>query len=350
MTNRPAAAPKAFTMMELLVTIAVIGMMLAILMPGVQSARETARRSSCGNNLRQIGVALANFADARRRFPPGQYMDPSLASVAGNRVISWSAFFLEFLDQREVAPTWDAPPSVNPATPAPDGRLYLKALMGSVWNQRATSTVVPPYRCPSAVSVHPTREDGRIRDYDGSEGLDPAKFEGMACMDYAGNGGATSDARYPRSNGTVYPASKPSGTVPSSTGVLIDQPVSSMNQGVPATWITDGLSKTLLVVELSGRGLTGNGTSGSPRGAWASGLNCVTIGPKDTSVPIVNPFASPTSSWPDSTANALFSDHRNGSQVVLCDGAVDFVRDDVDELVLVHLATKADGEFDKSPQ
>jgi type II secretory pathway pseudopilin PulG len=333
-------------MVELLTTIAILGLLLGILMPGVQSARETARRSLCGNNLRQIGLATANFVDLRGRLPPGQYRDPALGSAAGNNTFSWSGFLLEFLEQAQTAPTSQVPPSSNPGTPAPDGHLYLKAALGSVWNQAATSTIVPTYLCPSTTRVHPSREGGRIKDHDGAPGLDPQKFEGFACIDYAGNAGATAAARYPRADGSPYPASRSAvgNTVPTSTGVFIDQPVGSLAQGVGRTLITDGLSKTLLIVELSGRGLTGTSGTGSPRGAWASGQNCTTIGPINPAISLVNPIVQATEAWPDAPANALFSDHRRGAQVVMCDGAVDFITEDIAEHVLVRMATKAEGE------
>ena len=71
---------RAFTLIELLVVIAIIAILIALLLPAVQQAREAARRSSCKNNLKQLGLALQNYHDTHSVFPPGGV----IGTCAGN--------------------------------------------------------------------------------------------------------------------------------------------------------------------------------------------------------------------------------------------------------------------------
>jgi prepilin-type N-terminal cleavage/methylation domain-containing protein len=69
--QRPHSLRLAFTLVELLVVIAIIGVLVALLLPAVQSARESARRSQCSNNSRQLGIAIQTYHDTFQRVPPG---------------------------------------------------------------------------------------------------------------------------------------------------------------------------------------------------------------------------------------------------------------------------------------
>lgn len=322
-------AKAGLTLVELLVVVAIIGILVGLLLPAVQATRESARRGSCQNNLKQIGLAMANFADARKRYPPGQYQ-PKVSW----KYISWSSFFLEFMEQSEIQVTMSALPSGATETQdAPDSRLYVEgAQLTSRWNQKATSTVVSMYACPSTSRTHSTRTGARIRDLDGNGVLDPAAYEGMACVDYAGCAGTTPTsvrARYKTPSGNSYFGKN---------GVLLNGANTSLGDGVAVRQITDGLSKTILLFELTGRGVIG----ANAYGPWASGRNCTSVGPNSATAPLVNPDAG--FAWADEPYAPLFSDHPGGAHVALCDGSVHFIADSVAETVVTGLASKDYGE------
>lgn len=108
MQNKRRVA-NGFTLVELLVVIAIIGILIAMLLPAVQTVREAARRTHCLNNLRQIGLATMMFHDANNAFPPARTAQSNqvLPLLAANGPESWFARILPFMEQNNLYREWD---------------------------------------------------------------------------------------------------------------------------------------------------------------------------------------------------------------------------------------------------
>ena len=304
-----------FSVIELLVVTAVVVLLVGLLLPVVQQVRETGRRLSCQNNLKQIGLATAQFASAYRdRLPPGRIQKGNF------KTISWRSFFLEFMDHVDRQATWA--PVRDPDLITDDARLFLNADFRAPINQKATTTKISQYLCPSVSREESSRQSDIISEF--------GDFYKMACIDYSGNAGVNpNESHYCDHRGYSYP---------SNTGVLLLREVSSMGEGVRYKSITDGLSKTILVFEWSGVGLGG----GQARGVWASGLNCNYVGHAHRNVSLINP--PPAKVWEAGPNVPMFSDHPGGVNILLCDGSVRYLAASTDNHVVLALLTRASGE------
>lgn len=169
---------RGFTLVELLVVIAIIGILIALLLPAVQAAREAARRSQCTNNMKQVGLALQNYHDTYKSFPPGviwgmgcmgvgvggdtgQDVCPASASPPPAFHHTWNAMVLPFLEQK---PLYDTINFKAAAWLGPD----LKGLSP----QSVVATAVPALRCPSDGNFATPKDSNNIAitNYPGSEG------------------------------------------------------------------------------------------------------------------------------------------------------------------------------------
>jgi prepilin-type N-terminal cleavage/methylation domain-containing protein/prepilin-type processing-associated H-X9-DG protein len=315
---------RGFTIVEVLVVIAIIGVLVGLLLPAIQAVRESARRSSCTNNLKQIGLGMHSFATAyKERFPPGR------VQCSGYKTISWSTLFMEFLEQPELAAIWEDLTAMQRSSPAPDSRFYVKANFTDAINRKATMTKVSMYLCPTVSAEHASRTSDLITQ--------AGQYEGMACIDYFGNGGITpNDSDFKMPDGVT--------TYPSYNGVLLaygaaDAP-STLAGGIQFCQVTDGLSRTVVVFEAGGAGIDGSAATG----VWAAGSNCNYIGHTTGSVPVINPKDHAVRVWEGSPHTPMFSQHPGGVNVLLCDGAVRFLNETTARSVVAGLASRSGGE------
>jgi prepilin-type N-terminal cleavage/methylation domain-containing protein len=136
---RPFPLRRAFTLVELLVVIAIIGVLVALLLPAVQSAREAARRTRCKNNLKQLGLALHNYEGTQRCFPPGVIWNSTTTNFASPR-LNFHVCLFPYIEQNNVY-----------------GQINLvdfTGATGNAWfttkaNIPATTAPMPHLRCPT---------------------------------------------------------------------------------------------------------------------------------------------------------------------------------------------------------
>ena len=317
---------RGFTLVELLVVIAIIGVLIALLLPAVQAAREAARRMSCGNNLKQIALALHNYHDAYHVFP---YAGVLQASYLGDcpsgtsHAYGWRVRILPFIEEGSVA---EQLKKLNPYDAAATKASPMQ------------TTPITTYLCPSEV-VEPVSKTGRFWM------ISP---QVAAISNYFGSAGATCthndvvvgcglctpsevNCLCTEQNMAVYACKATKG----SSGMFSMGP-----SAVRIRNVVDGTSHTLLIGE-SRVHLDPVAGDGPPH-QWMEPLSVI------STVNGVNTPATPGpfSYYGQSYEKMVFSSHHSGgAQFSMVDGSVHFVEDTIDLFVLSYLGTKAGGEI-----
>jgi prepilin-type N-terminal cleavage/methylation domain-containing protein/prepilin-type processing-associated H-X9-DG protein len=164
MTSRRCRSLRGFTLVELLVVIAIIGVLVALLLPAIQAAREAAHRSECLNHLKQFGLALQNYHDAKKQFPTGR-------NGRNQRSVSWAYFILPQIEEQALYDAYDDSVQVN------DDK-----------NSLTMRTPIAVYACPSR------RPPAADRNFDNNDQAPLPEWRGIASLgDYAANAGLEED-------------------------------------------------------------------------------------------------------------------------------------------------------------
>ena len=240
----PSKDRSAFTIVELLIVIAIIGLLVAMLMPAIGAARESARRTQCVNRLRQLAIATENHHGAHQVFPPARLLArPGDANQCGGNEPTWLVRILPFMEEQAIYAKWD---------------LY------QPWHQQppeARNPKVEGFLCPSrrgldrAQVTRDVAQPGALKTMRASCGCkytvpDNDSFETVTGLatDYAANHGDLS----PGANGDAsdfYYGGNGTGTIITSRPACRDGRPTGWIDRISGKKIKDGLSKTFLLGE-----------------------------------------------------------------------------------------------------
>ncbi len=340
---------RGFTLVELLVVIAIIGILVALLLPAVQAAREAARRMSCGNNIKQLGIAMHNYHDTYKKLPLGHYVDlPPLRINAQ----AWGTMLLGFVEQRPLQDQF------NFNTPA---SLINFGPVG-ISNVAVISTPVSVFICPSAPG-------GINRGYDGwipagvLPGLPEMRFR-AAPSDYGvatGVRGTFSNLAYAASGGSQGVRHGAIQLHYNNGSVGLAQ----RNKDNRLDDITDGTSNTILLGERTGGSQIYNKSISMPShvtrlqfngGGWGDVLNADhwlsgTLYTGIIPAQLLTPIGRPITDGPcginctNLRGHGFHSFHAGGAQFLMADASVQFISQSAHQSSLAFRITREKGEI-----
>ncbi len=321
---------RGFTLVELLVVIAIIGILVGLLLPAVQAAREAARRMSCSNNARQLGLSLHNYESAHKRLPPSRI---SVTTPVRNEQ-SWTAMILPYIEMSNV---------------------YSGYTFNTPWyaavNDPMTKVTIPTMLCPSAPSTRDLPAQSLYAALTRSTRSDSPLW-GYA--DYASLNAIR--------NSVFTIAGLPSLGTRETFGALGRGP-----DGVKMSSITDGLSNTIVIAEAAGRPsmyVSGRKSINPRTGNIAAGSNVTADGWgwADINAGFSVDGASVTGLQNDTSSSGtvtmvgnclmnctndseIYAFHTGGANFVFADGSIQFLSAGIDAKTLVALMTRDFGDI-----
>jgi prepilin-type N-terminal cleavage/methylation domain-containing protein/prepilin-type processing-associated H-X9-DG protein len=283
-----------YTLIELLVVIAIIAILTALLLPAVQQARESARRTQCRNNLRQIGLALHSYHDAFNTLPPGNVHKLGSQNVAAMASFGWHSFLLPQLDRANLFHAL----GVNTQD--------LDAVLRNPAIQHLPKTRIDLFRCPSDTAP----DLNSRRDYDNPYS---AAFGGLPVHLGTANYVGVCGTRWSTPEDWIVNQIDPLGTMWGDSKVRLQD-------------ITDGTSNTFVVGERGWRlGWAANWPG--PRnytgtGIWGMRQHLAILDVKIND-PVLQPNGNPAGS------RGFSSEHAGGAHFLFADGRVQFLSENI---------------------
>lgn len=339
-TKGRARPARGFTLVELLVVIAIIAVLIALLLPAVQTARESARRTQCSNNLRQIGLGIHTFVDVKKRVPSST-RPPNAGTVRLGALVQ----LLPFMEQKTMWDRWDITQNWSAAVNLPVSSLRISS-----------------YECPSA----PHNVLDQIPDgYAGGGASWPGA---VAVGDYGASLGV--DPRVPALASSLTPARVVIGSAAiASTAQVPTNGFLPKNANHTFADTTDGLSNTIAYFESAGRPLLyrkGNPVSSDPTvncvngGGWARAASDILFAGSDlTGATVPGVYINRTNGFdvggqaygqtgyaaPYGTEGTSqpYSFHNGGLNILLGDASVRFLDEGIDIAIIGALITRNGG-------
>jgi prepilin-type N-terminal cleavage/methylation domain-containing protein/prepilin-type processing-associated H-X9-DG protein len=325
-----------FTLIELLVVIAIIAILIGLLLPAVQKVREAASRMSCQNNLKQLALAVHNYHDANRSFPPDRI-------AGGDGWGTWLVLILPYIEQGNIATGWDVQRKYA-VQPQAVRQSQVKIFYCPTRRSPGSLSVAETFDSADANPPPPWDSSGSQHRFGAANNPPGSLTDYAACVgDFRGEPNNPSSPQWfsEQANGAMILAH-----VASTPAQGTDLPIPTFTSNTTMSSITDGTSNTFLIGEKHvpkgafGRLKAGDGPAFS--GAWTSYIGrCAGIedplaqGPND-----LLPSLSGDGFW----ARKFGSWHPGVCQFAFCDGSVRAVRNTVDTTNLRRLAARDDGE------
>jgi prepilin-type processing-associated H-X9-DG protein len=312
--------------------IAIIGILIALLLPAIQAARESARRVKCEANLKQLGLAVQNHIDARRLFPPGQYNylgsdEPAhtLRGVSQERR-GWFHSILAFIEENTLSELSRTESDANGTTD-----------IDYNW------TEIPIFTCPTDPN------GGKNTTFTSRYGQYSGVFTQTLSQGFHGNYVLCAGSTAYGNSGPDYGPSNPATNGSRLNG--IEYPLSTTKTGQ----ITDGLSKTLLASEiiLVPDNSTLNDLRGRYYNGWEGNNLFSTLYPPNTSQADISTYcidypAAPCLLSATGVVQSARSLHAGGANFLWADGSATFLADDIAVSVYQSFGTRAGNEVTDS--